>query len=71
MDEKDIERLLKQDFSLGTEAFRDSLLARCLDVLDSESPSRELHEPELGLLSAAGDHTAQDDELSHHKDGSR
>ena len=55
MDEKEITRLLSQDLSEGTEAFRDALLARCLDALDAESQSQELDDDQLELLAAAGD----------------
>lgn len=60
--EKMLERLFKQDFSEGTEAFRDALLARCLEELnaaeDDEGPGdsvREIGEDELDMLAAAGD----------------
>lgn len=55
--EQMLERLLKQDFSAGTEAFRDSLLQRCLDVLAEEN-GMELDDEDLELLSAAGDMTS-------------
>ena len=38
--EQTVERLMKQDLAVGTEAFRDNLLARCLSVLGSEAPAR-------------------------------
>lgn len=47
--------LLQKDASLGTEAFRDSLLARCLAVLNTEEMGIELGDDELNLLAAAGD----------------
>ena len=60
--EKMLERLLKQDYSVGTEAFRDALLSRCLEELnEAESDNGEEHDvvvlsdDELELLSAAGD----------------
>ena len=66
MDEREFEsmlkRLLNQDFSAGTEAFRDKLLARCLEVLDVDSRTTgniiefgELTDADLDLLAAAGD----------------
>ena len=48
-------RLMKQDFSAGTEAFRDGLLERCLAELDSEDEGRVLDDDELDMLAAAGD----------------
>ena len=64
--EQMLSRLLRADFSAGTEAFRDELLARCLAILDadvrdeaagSESGCRvvELDDADLELLAAAGD----------------
>ena len=52
MDEKELERLLKLDLSVGTEAFRDELLARCLSELHDHG--RELDDSELEMLAAAG-----------------
>lgn len=55
---------LFHDFSVGTEAFRDDLLERCLAELGSENKTsgwnlvnetRELDDNELELLAAAGD----------------
>lgn len=50
-----LERLMKQDFSAGTEAFRDTLLERCLSVLDEDDEGRCLDDAELDMLAAAGD----------------
>lgn len=50
-----LEKLLKQDFSEGTEAFRDALLERCLEGLDSDERVIELSDYELDLVAAAGD----------------
>ena len=62
MDEREfeqmIERLMKLDFSIGTEAFRDDLLSRCLAVLASDGECREVDDAELELLAAAGDRFA-------------
>ena len=61
MDTAKFEELLKnlfnQDFSAGTETFRNTLLERCLEELDSEdaSDSRELTDSSLEYLAAAGD----------------
>lgn len=55
--EQTIAKLLSQDFSAGTETFRDSLLQRCLDVLAEEN-GMELDDEDLELLSAAGDMTS-------------
>ena len=53
--ERMIKRLMKQDLSAGTEAFREDLLARCLDVLDSdEDRCEEVDDSDLELLAAAG-----------------
>ncbi len=54
MDEKQIERLFRIDLSLGTEAFRDALLARCLAALGSDEYAFELDDDDLDLLAAAG-----------------
>ena len=55
MDEWKIEHLMKCDFSVGTEKFRDELLNRCLDEL--EPGVVELSYSDLDLVSAAGDPT--------------
>ena len=62
MTDNELERMLSQtlshDASIGTEAFRDSLLARCLAVLNAgvgEDEGVELTDDQLVLLSAAGD----------------
>lgn len=47
--------LLSQNFSEGTETFRDALLERCLDVLDADGGKAELEDEALELLAAAGD----------------
>ena len=55
--ERFFERLMKQDLSVGTETFREELLARCLDALNTgdDERCRMLDDSELELLSAAGD----------------
>lgn len=62
--EKMLERLLNEDLSKGTDAFRDALLARCLDVLGSDDHTqsidgdggiRPIDESDLEFLAAAGD----------------
>lgn len=59
MTENELEQMLKsqlrKDPSLGTEAFRDSLLARCIAVLNEDCEGVELDDDELELLAAAGD----------------
>ena len=55
MDENELRRILSQDLSVGTEAFRDALLARCLQVLGEDGAATELCDEELELLAAAGD----------------
>ena len=59
MDEKEITRILRQDLSVGTEAFRDNLLARCIAELGTDDYAIELDDADLELLSAAGDISAQ------------
>ena len=54
-----IERLMKQDFSAGTEEFRDGLLERCLAVLDAGNEGAPLDDEALDMLAAAGDVHAQ------------
>lgn len=59
--EQELQRLLKQDFSAGTEAFRDALLARCLKELnradrgDDDFRAFEIPDENLEMLAAAGD----------------
>ena len=55
--EQMLERVLQVDYSAGTGAFRDGLLARCLAELDAGSAydGAELDDDDLGLLAAAGD----------------
>ena len=55
MDESAIERLLGRDLSEGTEAFRDALLYRCLEVLGQADEGIPLDDDALDLLSAAGE----------------
>lgn len=64
MDEQRLEHILekhmKQDFSHGTEAFRDDLLARCLEALSVRDDAtrsedgEDIDEADLELLAAAG-----------------
>ena len=51
-----IEQLMKLDFSIGTEAFRDKLLSRCLAVLNMGDECMVVPDDELELLAAAGGH---------------
>lgn len=53
MEEKDIERILRQGFPLPGEASRDDLLQRCLALID-EADVREIADEELEMLAAAG-----------------
>ena len=55
MGDMNIEGLLKYDFSIGTQRFRDSLLERCISVIEAHSSSTVLDDSTLSLLSAAGD----------------
>ena len=59
MDETEFEQklaqLIQQNASIGTEGFRDSLLTRCLAVLNADNEGTELTFEQLDLLSAAGD----------------
>ena len=50
-----LDQLMGQDLSIGTEAFREDLLNRCLAILGTDSSGIELDDDELDLLSAAGD----------------
>ena len=53
--ERMIERLMKSDFSAGTDAFREDLLARCLDVLGADDDQcAEVDDSDLEMLAAAG-----------------
>ena len=70
MDDRELEnrlrQLFKQDLSVGTESFRDELLARCLAVLNDGAAedileAAELDDSVLDMLAAAGDLTAFDD----------
>ena len=64
VDEQRLEHILethmKQDFSHGTEAFRDELLARCLEALSARDDAsrnengEDIDEEDLELLAAAG-----------------
>lgn len=53
--DKTLERLLQQDFSAGTEAFRDELLSRCLAVLGADDGVGVVDDNLLDMLAAAGD----------------
>ncbi|MBQ9041281.1 MAG: hypothetical protein IJ111_00535 [Eggerthellaceae bacterium] len=55
--EQMIRGLMRADLSAGTEAFREELLARCLEELDAGScdSGTELDDSALDLLAAAGD----------------
>ena len=50
-----LDQLMGQDLSIGTEAFREDLLNRCLAIMGADSSGIELDDGELDLLSAAGD----------------
>ena len=52
--EEMVERLMKKDYSVGTEAFRDKLLQQCLDVLCEEDDAMLIEDQDLELLAAAG-----------------
>ena len=67
MNEKELERLLKQNYSEGTEAFRDDLLKRCLSLLGSNNG--EIDDDALDSLAAAGDpaHSVQNAHLENLK----
>lgn len=50
-----IEHILAQDLSVGTDAFREDLLQRCLSVFDqADSQGFELDDNEIDMLAAAG-----------------
>lgn len=52
--EQKITELMGQDFSEGTEEFRDKLLERCLAELETKPDAVELDDEDLDMLSAAG-----------------
>ena len=55
MNTHEIEQLLGRDYSVGTDAFREDLLARCLDVVAQNSGGRvALDDEDLDMLAAAG-----------------
>lgn len=54
MEEKQLEKVLARDYSVGTEAFRESLLARCLDVLGKGAEPQVVSDDDLEMLAAAG-----------------
>ena len=58
MDDRELDtllgRLMKQDFSVGTDAFREDLLERCKAVLN-EDEGTVLDDADLDMLAAAGD----------------
>ena len=50
-----IEQLLGQDFSVGTEKFREDLLQRCLVEVDKSTRGRvSLSDEDVEMLAAAG-----------------
>ena len=53
MTEQDIIRVLSERRPVGTEGFRDALLARCLAVIDADEGSAYLEDEELEMLAAA------------------
>ena len=64
MDDREFElmlgRLLRRCISVGTEAFRDTLLVRCLAVLNAGDEPSLVDDEDLELLAAAGDMTVLD-----------
>ena len=70
--EQRLEQLLRQDLSVGTEAFRDALLARCLNELpDADDEPRQLDIADLELVAAAGDAFTLDAKVLRGGDDSR
>ena len=59
MRESDLENILAKGMQHGhsasEEQFRDELLARCLEVLDSAEHAVELADEDIEMLAAAGD----------------
>lgn len=64
--EQKLAELLRQDFSAGTDTFREELLVRCLEVVHADTRDKaadpdagcriaELSDADLGTLAAAGD----------------
>ena len=60
MDDRDIERILGKDLSVGTDAFREKLLGKCLESIESLDEGVELGDDVLDMLAAAGDLSALD-----------
>ena len=58
VEDKDLIRVLSEAYSAGTEAFRDALLIRCLDVLEEDERCEELGDEDLDMLAAAGNPTS-------------
>lgn len=58
VENKELERILKHDFSKGTETFRENLLRRCVEAIlsrgGSASASADAATPEAGGDPAAG-----------------
>lgn len=58
MDERELERLMATDFSVGTEEFAKDLLQRALETLGQEQRAKQgwrvLEDEEIDLLAAAG-----------------
>lgn len=55
MGERGMAQLLNCDFSVGTEAFREDLLKRCLAVLGADDGGICLADEDLEMLAAAGE----------------
>lgn len=54
MTERDIRQLLRKGLDAGTDAYRQDLLRRCLDVLADADKAVPLSDEDLADLAAAG-----------------
>ena len=52
--DREVERILKEDLSTGTDEFREALLQRCLAALGDDEGT-PIADEDLDMLAAAGD----------------
>ena len=52
--DRDVEQILKEDLSAGTDEFREALLQRCLAALGDDEGA-PIADEDLDMLAAAGD----------------
>ena len=53
MGDRDVEQILKEDLSAGTDEFREALLQRCLAALGDDEGA-PIADEDLDMLAAAG-----------------